>query len=442
MLKPRYLEVLAYLVGVTGQVFILTLALFLIMAAWWLFGERVRAWARETFEPVGNRWRAWATRQAERRITNAVVHLEPIAPDTSRREWQGIVEAVKAWCAYVPLMVLWHVVKLTVLLVLLFNIGAIMTTLTHSPQRTPWFVPSCWKLELAKDGSGAGDCEPKGAGPLAALWAPGRETVTWVGESVAKAVTDPWEAPVRTITTAVAVVLLVMLTVIVCALVPTLRHFFAEKGGRYAQEPRESRAGTDLARELGRWRPVVVLLTVCGNIGHTYRQLESSDVRNAPRVSLKPAERVVHAAWRTRHGRVRFARRHELAEHAARVVGAIRAMESRQDRDADTKKVLEDTSAMLLKISERYAAGRTLELLDPEDLEGSKPVVSREWLRAAFMATAVVGVTAGALAAGLPEGAATPLIGATSLIAWGIAYGGRMVGSGLVDVMRGQSRSA
>ncbi|MGP3989273.1 hypothetical protein [Streptomyces sp. 3N207] len=426
------------LAGLTVQVLILVLALGLCVAAWWFFGHRIRRWAREKFEPVSRCWRAWATRRAERRVANAVVHLGSKAPDGSGREWHRVVEAVKTWCTYAPLVVLWHMVKLTVLLILLFNVGAIVTTLTHPSGRFPWSVPECWETGSKDDHNR--DCGSE-EGTLAALWVPGRDAVVWGGKAVAAAVTDPWAHPGRTVTTAAAMVLLVMFTVIACALVPTLRYFnFAEERRRHAQEPRMSRAGTDLVRELGRWRPVVVLLAVCGNVGQTYRQLESSDVRNAPRVSLKPAERVVHAAWRTRHGRVRSARRHELAEHAGRVVGALRAMEGRQDRDADTKKVLEDTSAMLLKISERYAEGRTLELLDLEDLEGVEPVVSREWLRAVFMATAVVGVTAGALTLDLPEAAATPLIGATSLIAWGIAYGGRMIGPGLVDVMRGQSR--
>jgi hypothetical protein len=254
-------------------------------------------------------------------------------------------------------------------------------------------------------------------------------------------VTEARESPMHTVTTAVAVLLLVMSIVVFCSLVPELWQFLAKKEGHLLRESRTSRGGTDPARESGRWRPVVVLLAVCGDIGQAHRRLESGNVQDTPRVSLKPAERVVQSAWRTRHGRARFARRRELAEHAAQVTGALRAMESRQDRDADTKKVLEETTVMLLKISERYAAGRTLELLDSEDLEGVKPVVSREWLRAVFMATAVVGGTAGALVAGLPEQAATPLVGAISLIAWGIAYGGRMIGPGLVDVMRGQSRT-
>lgn len=87
-----------------------------------------------------------------------------------------------------------------------------------------------------------------------------------------------------------------------------------------------------------------------------------------------------------------------------------------------------------------HAEGRTLDLLDSKDLEGVTPVVSREWLRLVALGVLVTGTVAGAMAAGMPEGAATPLIGVVSLVAWGVLYGGRMVGGDLVDVMRGQSR--
>lgn len=188
------------------------------------------------------------------------------------------------------------------------------------------------------------------------------------------------------------------------------------------------------------WQPVVVLLAVCRSVGLAYNQLESRHVLHAPRVSLKTAERVVWSAWRTRHGRIRRARRGELKRHAAVVVGAVRAMEARQDSEADTSRVLEDTAVMLLKIAQRYAEGRTLALLDAEELQNVTPAQSREWMRLISLGLIVTGTVTGALIAGLPDAAATPLIGVISLLAWSILYGGRMVGSDLVDVMRGQSR--
>lgn len=95
---------------------------------------------------------------------------------------------------------------------------------------------------------------------------------------------------------------------------------------------------------------------------------------------------------------------------------------------------------MLLKIAQRYAEGRTLALLDPDDLKNVTPVQSREWVRLLTLGLIVTGTVTGALIAGLPDAAATPLIGVISLLAWSVLYGGRMVGADLVDVMRGQSR--
>jgi hypothetical protein len=115
-------------------------------------------------------------------------------------------------------------------------------------------------------------------------------------------------------------------------------------------------------------------------------------------------------------------------------------MEARQDGEADTSRVLEDTAVMLLKIAQRYAEGRTLALLDAEELQNVTPAQSREWMRLISLGLIVTGTVTGALIAGLPDAAATPLIGVISLLAWSILYGGRMVGSDLVDVMRGQSR--
>lgn len=79
-------------------------------------------------------------------------------------------------------------------------------------------------------------------------------------------------------------------------------------------------------------------------------------------------------------------------------------------------------------------------LLDSKDLKDAKPAASWEWVRLVALGVIVTGTVAGATAAGMPEGATTPLIGVVSLAAWGVLYGGRIVGAGMVDVMRGQSR--
>ncbi|MEV5126603.1 hypothetical protein AB0K49_28020 [Streptomyces decoyicus] len=155
---------------------------------------------------------------------------------------------------------------------------------------------------------------------------------------------------------------------------------------------------------------------------------------------MAAAEEAVWSAWQARHDRMRRARRHEMKEHAALVVGALRAMEAKQDSEADTGQVFEDTARMLLKIAQRYGEGRTLALLDPEDLAGITPVVNREWVRLAILGGVVVGAAVGANLLGVPDSASGPLIGIVSLITVGVLYGARLVGADLIDGMRGQSR--
>lgn len=396
-----------------------------------------------------------------RRVQLAMVHLEPGVPGTPgvpgalTRGWSTVVEAVKAWCAFAPWAFVVHAVKLAALVLALFNVGTIVAVakyvVENPPGSQPPAQPDCLRVDqvdVDPTGPEADAVKECGGGPvldpIASLWHWGLDMVGWVRETAAPAVTEPGADPVRTATVVTVAVLLVMFAKTMLGAAPFFRRVNdAEENGRRpsARQLRERQPRPVRGGETARWQPVVVLLVVCGSLGRAYKRLEASHVLDAPRVSLKAAERVVWVAWRTRHGRVRRERRGELKEHAAKVVGALRAMEARQDSAADTRLVFEDTAAMLLKIALRYAEGRTLDLLDSKDLKDVTPAVSREWVRLVALGVIVTGTVAGAMAAGVPEGAATPLIGVVSLAAWGVLYGGRMVGTDLVDVMRGQSRS-
>ncbi|MFF3710341.1 hypothetical protein [Streptomyces phaeochromogenes] len=425
--------------------------------------RRLRRWAlrmlRHGAEPIGRRWQVWVTRRALRRVRNAVANLEPVVPGAPllpgplTREWCGVVEAVRTWCAFAPWMFVVHAIKLFVLVVALFNIGTIvavtMYVVENPPGSQPSAQPDCLRTDqtdayLSKSAADTDRaCRGPVLDPLATVWGWGRDVVGWLRETALPAMTEPGADPVRTATVLVIAALLVMFGQAMLGALPFLRHVNdAEENGRrpVIRDAREALPPPVRGGETARWQPVVALLVVCGSLGRAYKRLEPGHVLHAPRASLKAAERVVWTAWRTRHGRVRRDRRGELKEHAAKVVGALRAMEAKQDSAADTGKVFEDTAAMLLQIAQRYAEGRTLELLDSEQLEDVTPVVSREWVRLVALGVIVTGVVAGATAAGMPESAATPLIGVVSLAAWGVLYGGRMVGTGLVDVMRGQSR--
>ncbi|MFF9480716.1 hypothetical protein [Streptomyces sp. NPDC014733] len=122
------------------------------------------------------------------------------------------------------------------------------------------------------------------------------------------------------------------------------------------------------------------------------------------------------------------------------VVGALRAVEARQDTEADTGQVFEDMAGMLLKIAQRYGEGRTLALLDPEDLSGVTPSVNQEWVRLVTLGGVVVGTALAANLLGVPDSAIGPLTGVVTVMTAGVLYGARLVSTDLIDVMRGQSR--
>ncbi|WP_163013298.1 hypothetical protein [Streptomyces fungicidicus] len=417
-------------------------------------GSRAERLIERGVEAMVGRWDAWITAHAMQRVSNALVHLSPAAPGVPTRGWLAVIEAAKAWTAFMPFVLVAQLLKIVLLALALFNLGTIVAgvrdLVEHPPGGERPRQRNCVGLGPADDhehAAGGGlfdECMGSGPDPLAPLENAGREAADRVWSALAAAVTDPWGDPVATTKVIIAFTLLVMA---IRAVWGTVSPFYRAGDSReYRRAGLQSTAAGELHRapssrgETAQWQPVVVLLAVCTSVGLAYRQLESRDALSAPRVSLKTAERAVWSAWRTRHGRVRRARRNELKRHAAEVVGALRAMEARQDSGADTAKVFEDTAVMLLKIAQRYAEGRTLALLDPGDLSDVTPAHNREWVRLVALGLIVTGTVAGALAIGLPDAAATPLIGVVSLLSWTVLYGGRMVGTDLVDVMRGQSR--
>lgn len=95
---------------------------------------------------------------------------------------------------------------------------------------------------------------------------------------------------------------------------------------------------------------------------------------------------------------------------------------------------------MLAKIAERYAQGRTLALLDPEDLSGASRAVNREWIRMVVLGVTVIGSAVGASALGVSDAVIAQVVGIVSLVMVGLLYGSRLTPTDLLDVVRGQSR--
>ncbi|MFJ2162858.1 hypothetical protein [Streptomyces sp. NPDC087856] len=410
---------------------------------------------RRGIGPIGRRWQVWVDTQATRRLTGAVEHLEAVVPGVPTRQWFALVEAVRAWTTFMPAAFVAQGIKLFVLFVALFNVGTIVVGVRYMVMHPPGSEPAPPCVDATRtgghghavDADTAKECRVATLDPLGELWGAGRDAVGWARSAVGPLVTDPWADPMGTARALTALFLLVMVLLAMRVAVSLYRRASDSAGSPRPsarpriRQPRSASSQTVRGGESARWQPVVVLLAMCRSVGLARRQLENRDVLHPPRISLKAAERVVWSAWRTRHGRVRQPRRGDLRKHAAKVAGALRAVEARQDNDADTVKVFEDAAALLLKIAQRYAEGRTLALLDPDDLCGVIPAPSREWVRLPAFGLIVTGTAAGALMAGLPEAAVAPLIGVVSLAAWSALYGGRMVGADLVDVMRGQSRT-
>ncbi|MGW8375454.1 hypothetical protein [Streptomyces sp. ODS28] len=407
-----------------------------------------RIFRRRVVEP----WNDRAEEKARLHIRHAVLHLETLVPGVPTRSWSGMVTAVTRWCRYAELTAIWHAVVMGFFAWCLFQIGEVGTVIryamNHPPGSNPQAGPGCWMAEHP-DATSTEQCRTDELDPLAALWRAIRDLVEWMRDtavpSASSAVTKPLGDPAGTLTIlAVAALVLTLLSALRAAL-PTFQSL--NKSPQNANNPanqwnyRAAPRSRDKPLEERQWRPVVELLSVCGTVGTEYKRQESRRPLECPDITLKAAERVVWTAWRARHGRVRRERRRQLKQHAAQVVGALRAMEDRQYSSADPRKTLEDTAAMLLKIAQRYAEGRTLALLDPADLEDIEEAVNREWMRATAMGVGVTVIATGFLVSDLPEPAATPLIGTLSLLLWMALYGGRIKDSSLIDIMRGQSRT-
>ncbi|MBQ0986844.1 hypothetical protein KBZ10_20475 [Streptomyces sp. F63] len=189
-----------------------------------------------------------------------------------------------------------------------------------------------------------------------------------------------------------------------------------------------------------RYWPVVVLVAAAVQSARACRKWEArTRLGTPPRISLRVAERVIRRAYRTRNVSARRHHRRHLRAHAAHVIGALRAVEVRQDRDSAA--AYHDLAVMLLTIAERYAEGRIGELLDEADLVGVEPVVDRAGLRFAAAGAVVLGVLGAASWGGVPAEVMGPLLGVTATAAVVLAYGmGIPRPSDLVDIVRGADR--
>ncbi|MEU4685368.1 hypothetical protein [Streptomyces xinghaiensis] len=254
-----------------------------------------------------------------------------------------------------------------------------------------------------------------------------------IGAPLAGYLGDPLGSLGAVRVSAMLLLLLLALFLIARPLLASVLHSGTAAGEEVSSPPDSAAPGR-------RYWPVVVLVAAAVQSARACRTWETrSRLGTPPRVSLRVAERVIRRAYRTRNGSVRRHHKRHLRAHAARVVGALRAVEVRQDRDSGA--AYRDLAVMLLTIAERYAEGRIGELLDEADLAGAEAVVDRAGLRFAAAGALVLGVLGAASWSGVPAEVMGPLLGLTVTTALVVTYGiGIPRPSDLLDIVRGADR--
>lgn len=364
--------------------------------------------------------------------------------------------AVSSWYYSRPLAVIAYVVKACLFLLLTVNVGVIVAKLVTG-------AASLWEEsgKVAGPGGPAGDTTVEGGSnellnPLATLFAVlrgGSEAIMEKASPYMLALTDPLgrptEAMIGSVGIALSLMVLLALRVALIALWNLPHRAEQERVLHYvAPSPRFALIRSLLSLRVGanrRNRPVVILVNCLARVGaarkHHHLSVLNRIPLTAPRVHLADAENVVWSAWRTRHTAIRGVLRTRHQEHAADVVGALRVLEIRQDSAPDRGQVFDDMASMLTKITDRYAQGRTLALLDPEDLREVPRAINREWVRLVILGVVVVGAAVGASALGLSDSVIAQVVGVVSLVMVGLLYGARLAPTDLMDVVRGQSRA-
>ncbi|MGW2867690.1 hypothetical protein [Kitasatospora sp. NPDC001225] len=142
-------------------------------------------------------------------------------------------------------------------------------------------------------------------------------------------------------------------------------------------------------RPVADWSGVAVLIasaTACARAHQHWTERPSLDT--VPRVSMRAAEKVVRQAYRSRGYRLRSHQRKAAKEHAAKVIGALRADEVALI--SEPAPALKRLTVKLSTITDRYVEGRVGELLPEVHLAEVTPAPDREVWR--WLAVGSVGI--------------------------------------------------
>ncbi|MFH8574015.1 hypothetical protein [Streptomyces sp. NPDC017993] len=377
--------------------------------------------------------------------------LPPVIPSVPTPANRFITAAVTAWSRALPTAILGQVAGLALLSWALAHAG------TFS-QRLSTAIPSMWRHATAKTPSPRKHLPPRPDGdaglldPYVALASDAKAFVLWLYDQFEPAISlisDPRDPTiVGIVTTVVLLLLMYSFLRLLLAVASFLNGFGAprtrqpssgsSRGSRRRSRPdRRLSPRPHIVREERQYRPVLVLLQCLERTGVAYQRTQNGPLLDAPRVTFPDAERAIWHAGKTRHTRMSRPVRRAHKAHAAKVIGALRAAEGRQDTDADTGKVLEDIALMLLTITARYAEGRTGELLDHDTLDGVTSATSFEWVRLVLFGGIIVATASGCAVLNIPTPIAAPFVGLVLLVAGKALLGYRLNATETLDLIRG-----
>lgn len=396
--------------------------------------------------PLKTRWDAVAQEAATRRLEHAYRGIPAATLDDSAANDQLIARAVLAWCRAAPVMIFSGLGYLGLLLAILVNVGNVAKLISEVFHGTWRLITGQHRTVHVTTGEGNADK----LDPLGYLADKAQSFGAWVWgrwNPATKLVTDPAHPAVEGVLSLVVLLLVGWLLFLALRAVwaqisslrsapPSIRDTHPRQGRR-RPDPHLS-APPSILTTSTQHLPVLVLLKCIERVGSAHQRWGSGDLLDAPRVTFPDAERVIWNAWKTRHVKIRRPLRRRQKEHAAKVVGALRAAEERQHSEDDTGMVLEDIALMLLTIASRYAEGRTGELLDSDQLDGVTPATNFAWIRLMLFGSMTIVAGVGCAVLGVPTEAVAPAMGLVLLVGSKSILGFRLGATETIDLFRGK----
>lgn len=397
---------------------------------------------RRLLEPLKSRWDTVAREAATRRLTHANRNLPRAIFDDSAINERFIAAAVLAWCRAAPVMLLTNLCYLALLMTALVNVGFIARQISA-------FIHATWRLITGQHkpayASSKSD-EIKTLDPLGYLADKAQSFGHWVWDRwgpITKIVNDPQHPAIEGVLS--LGVMLVIGWLLLTAFRVVWAHMRSLRSG--PPNPRDTRtrpgkpdrnlsSAPSILGMSKQHQPVLILLQCVERVGEAHKRWGSGHLLDAPRVAFPDAERAIWNAWKTRHDSVRRPVRRKQKEHAAEVIGALRAAEERQHSEDDTGRVLEETAILLLTIASRYAEGRTGELLDRSQLDGITPATNFTWLRMLLFGGVTTAAGVGCTVLGLPAEAAAPAMGLVLFIGSRAILGFRLGAAETLELFR------